>query len=140
MARQLLNELHHDLSEKPAAPPKVRPIVWKIALASLLFGVSVPGAILLLRSELPTQAAPARVVSAYSHDHCALRQASIMDAIDAYREKVGHVPLNLTELVPGFLPEVPLDTDSGQPYVYRGQGQNAAIACPDHTAHAAPRS
>jgi hypothetical protein len=139
LARQLLTELHDDLRERPVAAPKVRPIVWKAALAMLLSGIGVSAVLLVLRDEAPMEMAPARVVSSYLRDPCALRQASIMDAIDAYRDKFGRVPARLSELTPGFLPEVPLDPDSQQPYVYQGQGQNASISCPDPSVHAAAR-
>ena len=40
-------------------------------------------------------------------------------AIDEYRLERGHLPESLAELVPRYLPSIPLDPFSGQPLVYR---------------------
>lgn len=40
-------------------------------------------------------------------------------ALDVYCEKAGHYPANLNELVPQFLPAVPLDHSTGQPLRYK---------------------
>jgi hypothetical protein len=45
-------------------------------------------------------------------------------AIRLYRGKQGRLPEALSDLVPDYLPSVPIDPYSGQPLVYRPQGES----------------
>jgi len=44
-----------------------------------------------------------------------------------YKSKNGSYPVSLEELVPGFLPEVPIDPFTGEPLVYRREGQGFIV-------------
>ena len=52
--------------------------------------------------------------------HLRLRMLRIGLALSAYHEREGKYPARLEQLVPGLLPEIPLDPYRGEPFGYTG--------------------
>lgn len=74
--------------------------------------------------------APAEVLAVYEQDPCARRTAAIMDAITAYTRRHGALPPTLAALAPEFLPQPPIDADTGRPFGYEVLGDAVSLTCP----------
>jgi hypothetical protein len=67
----------------------------------------------------PQLASRMREMLLFHCNHAELRCAAVMLAVERYRRAKDHWPNALVELVPGYLPNVPLDPFNGAPLRYR---------------------
>ncbi len=138
LARQLVEQLRHDIGKPVEKVPRtrsVRYVYWSLGMfvALVLGGLEVavllePGPSVALHPSVDT-------VMSFKSDACAQRQQAIVRAITDYTRDHGEAPKDLGALGPTYLAPPPVDPLSGQPYRYLRQGGGAAIACPNPELH-----
>jgi hypothetical protein len=116
--------------ETPAEPPRSKRAYWIVAvLCALSVGAAEVG--IVARDPTSDMATPpAAVVEAFENDPCAQRVAAIMNALAAYNTDHGSPPPALAALHPQYLPFVPIDPATNQPYGYEVIGGSVSVSCP----------
>jgi hypothetical protein len=143
LARQLVEQLRHDIGKPVEKVPRtrsVRYVYWSMGIfvALVLGGLEIavllePGPSVALHPSVDT-------VMSFESDACAQRQQAIVRAIRDYTRDHGEAPKDLGALGPTYLAAAPVDPLSGEPYRYQRQGGGAAIACPNPELHKLPAS
>ncbi|HVM98202.1 MAG TPA: hypothetical protein VMT89_17535 [Candidatus Acidoferrales bacterium] len=137
LARSLIAEMRQELGTRGERSTRVVIASWlrRVALGTIALLVVLDATLLFGDHDTVGERAPSRVVAQFQLDACAQRQAQIMRALDAYRQKHGEAPALLTMLGPPDLTAPPVDPDSNRPYIYLHSGEQVAIECPNPDLH-----